>query len=68
MIGTHYNTDNIHTTSRKRKALRMKQRLGGLFIALASIGVGLLTADFTFAVLAVPFGIYLMRTKRIVMD
>ena len=53
---------------KKQKIFFIKQKACGLFWIIASVVSYLIDKDATLALIAIPFGLYLIFTKRIVMD
>lgn len=54
--------------SEKTKIFFIKQKACGLFWIIASVVSYLIDKDATLALIAIPFGIYLVFTRKMVMD
>jgi len=53
---------------KKQKIFFIKQKACGLFWIIASVVSYLIDKDATLALIAIPFGVYLVFTRKMVMD
>ena len=65
---TENSTFTVHETAKRFNKTRAKQRQMGIGLCVVSLLMAAMTHDITCGVVLIPLGVYMMATKKIVIE